>query len=79
MHLQSESRGLNLKKCLCAKAGVPAFTAPQPEEAMVSLQKRADELGVGILQHNQSSSPTKDVGHVISFVHLSSMLDSILF
>lgn len=52
MHLQSENIGLNLKKCLCAKAGVPAFTAPQPEEAMGSLQKRAQELGVGILQHN---------------------------
>lgn len=28
------------------KAGVPAFTAPQKEEAMGSLQKRASELEV---------------------------------
>jgi len=28
------------------KAGVPAFTAPQKEDAMDSLQKRARELGV---------------------------------
>ena len=31
---------------LFVKAGVPAFTALQQEEAMGSLQKRANELGV---------------------------------
>jgi len=30
---------------LCQK-GVPAYTAPQPEEAMTALKQRASELGV---------------------------------
>lgn len=40
------SRVLSVIVALFVKAGVPAFTAPQPEEAMISLRKRAGELGV---------------------------------
>lgn len=32
------------------KAGVPAITAPQPEEAMTALQKRAEALEVQALE-----------------------------
>jgi hypothetical protein len=37
---------LILLGALCVKAGVPAFTAPQPKEAMDALLKRAKELSV---------------------------------
>ncbi|TVU48640.1 hypothetical protein EJB05_08281 [Eragrostis curvula] len=30
------------------KKGVPAYTAPQPEEAMISLKERASELGISL-------------------------------
>uniref|UniRef100_A0A453JD75 Folylpolyglutamate synthase n=1 Tax=Aegilops tauschii subsp. strangulata TaxID=200361 RepID=A0A453JD75_AEGTS len=30
------------------KKGVPAYTAPQPEEAMVALKRRASELGISL-------------------------------
>ncbi|KAL6648937.1 hypothetical protein ACP70R_013161 [Stipagrostis hirtigluma subsp. patula] len=30
------------------KKGVPAYTAPQPEEAMISLKQRASELGISL-------------------------------
>ncbi len=37
---------LVLLGALCVKAGVPAFTAPQPKEAMDVLLKRAKEMSV---------------------------------
>lgn len=40
------------------KAGVPAFTAPQKEEAMGSLQKRARELGITL----EEAPPLEEYG-----------------
>lgn len=40
------SRRLKISPFISSQHGVPAFTVPQPEEAMVALEEKASQLGV---------------------------------